>query len=201
VPWDEELEYGFGPLSRDGGGVMPTFTLEIETDETDAGAFVDALAAADGHLPEFKSVRVVEPMALKSGRNLIKQTPVLMRTGVNTYPVETAGDPEPGAGGLVWSGLRPEAEPPAARFDYIQRDIRANYVTLVDTLREPMEVFPADAMMSLIGKPVTEGQPHGAARCRSKFDGECHWAGCPQLRDGEPEASGRHCPLDCEDDE
>lgn len=33
-------------------------------------------------------------------------------------------------------------------------------------------------------------------RCHSGQDGECTWKHCPQLRDGEPEKSGRHCPLD-----
>lgn len=32
--------------------------------------------------------------------------------------------------------------------------------------------------------------------CHAARDGECHWAVCPQLRDGEPVATGRHCPLD-----
>lgn len=32
--------------------------------------------------------------------------------------------------------------------------------------------------------------------CHSDHDGECSWASCPQLRDGEPVKSGRHCPLD-----
>ena len=32
--------------------------------------------------------------------------------------------------------------------------------------------------------------------CRADQDGDCYWDECPQLRDGEPEASGRHCPLD-----
>lgn len=37
--------------------------------------------------------------------------------------------------------------------------------------------------------------------CRAAKDGECRWKHCPQLRDGEPEKSRRHCPLDhpCED--
>jgi len=39
-------------------------------------------------------------------------------------------------------------------------------------------------------------QPLKVVRCRSKMDGDCYWSGCPQLRDGEPEDSGRHCPLD-----
>lgn len=34
-------------------------------------------------------------------------------------------------------------------------------------------------------------------RCAAGRDGECGHAQCPQLRDGEPRASGRHCPLDC----
>lgn len=33
----------------------------------------------------------------------------------------------------------------------------------------------------------------------SRGDGECVWEGCPQLRDGEPERTGRHCPLDSRD--
>lgn len=32
--------------------------------------------------------------------------------------------------------------------------------------------------------------------CRSDDDGHCTWERCPQLRDGEPKTSGRHCPLD-----
>lgn len=32
--------------------------------------------------------------------------------------------------------------------------------------------------------------------CASDDDGDCIHAECPQLRDGEPKRSGRHCPLD-----
>jgi hypothetical protein len=32
--------------------------------------------------------------------------------------------------------------------------------------------------------------------CAADIDGECDHAKCPQLRDGEPEKTGRHCPLD-----
>lgn len=32
--------------------------------------------------------------------------------------------------------------------------------------------------------------------CRACRDGECFWEECPQLRDNEPAATGRHCPLD-----
>ena len=31
--------------------------------------------------------------------------------------------------------------------------------------------------------------------CHAQRDGDCDWWLCPQLRDGEPEATGRICPL------
>jgi hypothetical protein len=37
--------------------------------------------------------------------------------------------------------------------------------------------------------------------CAAGRDGECGHAQCPQLRDGEPAKSGRHCPLDAAGDE
>lgn len=37
-------------------------------------------------------------------------------------------------------------------------------------------------------------------RCHAGRDGDCVWANCPQLRDGEPIATGRHYPLDKGDD-
>jgi hypothetical protein len=38
-------------------------------------------------------------------------------------------------------------------------------------------------------------------RCQGASDGECFWQQCPQLRDGEPEKTGRHCPLDNREDD
>ena len=35
-----------------------------------------------------------------------------------------------------------------------------------------------------------------ANNCQSDCDGHCEWSHCPQLRDGEPDKTGRHCPLD-----
>lgn len=32
--------------------------------------------------------------------------------------------------------------------------------------------------------------------CMADDDGHCTWGGCPQVRDGEPAATGRHCPRD-----
>ena len=38
-------------------------------------------------------------------------------------------------------------------------------------------------------------------RCHAAQDGECEWRKCPQLRDGEPTKTGRHCPLDVREEE
>jgi hypothetical protein len=56
--------------------------------------------------------------------------------------------------------------------------------------RKFLETFDADNP-HLVGK-----------RCHaSRGDGECMWKDCPQLRDKEPEKTGRHCPLDRSRDE
>ncbi len=44
-------------------------------------------------------------------------------------------------------------------------------------------------------------QAYQPRQCRGHEDGECFWSECPQLRDGEPRKSGRHCPLDKEEDD
>lgn len=38
-------------------------------------------------------------------------------------------------------------------------------------------------------------KPEHLHHCHAQSDGDCDWEGCPQLRDGEPERSGRSCPL------
>jgi hypothetical protein len=46
---------------------------------------------------------------------------------------------------------------------------------------------------------LTLWDQHGArdpTLCQSGKDGDCTWEHCPQVRDKEPDRSGRHCPLD-----
>ena len=45
-------------------------------------------------------------------------------------------------------------------------------------------------------KPRYDPQRRCMTRCQADDDGYCEWEECPQLRDGEPAATGRHCPLD-----
>lgn len=47
----------------------------------------------------------------------------------------------------------------------------------------------------------TAQQFESLTRCAAARDGECHHSQCPQLRDNEPHATGRHCPIDNWDDE
>lgn len=63
-------------------------------------------------------------------------------------------------------------------------------------------VFPEQ----LPGNRVTwKGHPAtilgSSAGCHAGRDGDCIWKDCPQLRDNEPTATGRHCPLDVWRDE
>jgi hypothetical protein len=44
--------------------------------------------------------------------------------------------------------------------------------------------------------PYSKSEKKELARCHADRDGECVHKDCPQLRDGEPKKSGRHCPLD-----
>jgi len=56
-----------------------------------------------------------------------------------------------------------------------------------------------------VGAPITRLsarlREEDARTCHADRDGDCTWEGCPQLRDGEPEKTGRHCPLDIEDED
>jgi hypothetical protein len=45
------------------------------------------------------------------------------------------------------------------------------------------------------------GDAKPLTRCAAARDGDCTHSQCPQLRDNEPNATGRHCPLDTHSDE
>lgn len=60
----------------------------------------------------------------------------------------------------------------------------------------PIVIVPAPA--GVIMRPQSENP---LERCAAGRDGECHHKDCPQLRDNEPMATGRHCPIDNWDDE
>jgi hypothetical protein len=75
--------------------------------------------------------------------------------------------------------------------------------------REPIERRETLKLQSIAPNQVRKWgeaalQPHplkGSATdilksCKADRDGDCYHAACPQLRDGEPNKSRRHCPLD-----
>lgn len=88
--------------------------------------------------------------------------------------------------------------PPAPKAPAEKRTIFAmlcNPIEPEPTSASPEATDPADAPPDYPGRELREfyTKPSG---CRSGSDGDCDWAHCPQLRDGEPQATGRHCPLD-----
>jgi len=56
-----------------------------------------------------------------------------------------------------------------------------------------------DALETL--RALINGREDAKDQCHASSDGECHWKDCPQINDGEPRKSGRHCPLDHPKDE
>lgn len=64
-----------------------------------------------------------------------------------------------------------------------------------------MPEAPCTCMPCYYNLPGRPCEKTPGARCHAGQDGDCTWEGCPQLRDGEPMKSGRHCPLDRENDD
>jgi hypothetical protein len=63
----------------------------------------------------------------------------------------------------------------------------------------PSDYFPVGTVLTL---PPAPQPAKPLTRCAASRDGECAHAQCPQLRDGEPAKTGRHCPIDnCGEDD
>ncbi|HHH0385475.1 TPA: hypothetical protein ACPZND_001893 [Yersinia enterocolitica] len=77
---------------------------------------------------------------------------------------------------------------------YADNMIAAGFTVKEDAT--PIVIVPAPA--GVIMRPQYENPLERYAAGR---DGECHHKDCPQLRDNEPMATGRHCPIDNWDDE
>lgn len=56
--------------------------------------------------------------------------------------------------------------------------------------------FTLPTKPSPIVSPHSEGVFPKIERCHADRDGDCNHPNCPQLRDGEPAKTGRHCPID-----
>lgn len=66
--------------------------------------------------------------------------------------------------------------------------------------REPIYWRPLPPKPDDVPKRHYDPQQRRFTRCQSDDDGDCEWSECPQLKDGEPKASGRHCPLDIDEE-
>jgi len=81
--------------------------------------------------------------------------------------------------------------------NYVHQDMGA-YLDYLDmtsvSTKEPVRFVHQHLLPKLAMKVQNENY------CHAGRDGECCWVGCPQLRDNEPVATGRHCPLDTRDE-
>lgn len=52
-------------------------------------------------------------------------------------------------------------------------------------------------LIEVVDNPEPQSLPESCyLGCHADHDSECTYEECPQLKDGEPEKSGRHCPFD-----
>lgn len=82
------------------------------------------------------------------------------------------------------------------------------YIRAFDVNEQCRHLRPHMKIATTIDELATQVQEHlikkpevDDGRCHSNCDGDCEWKFCPQLRDGEPHKSGRHCPNDRRGDE
>jgi hypothetical protein len=88
--------------------------------------------------------------------------------------------------------------------DFLDKAGIAQLCDAYEALREQTEYW--HQMAILYADERTEAQANvraqsidGKESCHAGRDGDCIWASCPQLRDGEPLRYGRHCPLSMEE--
>jgi hypothetical protein len=67
--------------------------------------------------------------------------------------------------------------------------------------RQNIPTYEPDYKRAIRVPTPSGAAPKGLEGCHADRDGDCTWKDCPQLRDKEPSATGRHCPLDVEDTE
>jgi len=60
---------------------------------------------------------------------------------------------------------------------------------------ECQQAARAALVAALTEPPKPRQWPTESKHCMSAMDGDCDWPHCPQIRDGEPKATGRDCPL------
>jgi len=98
----------------------------------------------------------------------------------------------PGNGYCVqWDSLPRPADTKGVLEWFVTRHTRPNGIMQMRKFQK----WAVDMVASQVASHDTQGSTP-LTRCAAGRDGECGHAQCPQLRDGEPAKSGRHCPLD-----
>lgn len=71
---------------------------------------------------------------------------------------------------------------------------------MIKTITELQEMFPGKSIEEIYHNAVAVDVVATYTsvvlnECHAGKDGDCIWPECPQLKDGEPAATGRTCPL------
>ncbi len=172
-------------LADEAASVMPQLALEV------LGELLDPLHSHDLAWTCLIRARCFEKMGMvESARREYRK-------------VDAHGWPR---GGLLAALMMARIEPDVWR-DVLVREVSDNIGTYYpqgascSELREAGEVLQRSRGRSrvtdvLVFDPTASVMfPEARGRCRSGSDGECDFPGCPQIRDGEPEKTGRACPL------
>jgi hypothetical protein len=73
----------------------------------------------------------------------------------------------------------------------------AEAVAIIEDRRfSRMELKDAEARLMELCEADSQKERRPLTGCAAARDGDCTHPDCPQLRDNEPRATGRHCPLD-----
>jgi len=77
------------------------------------------------------------------------------------------------------------------RGEFTKYELRAVVLALIERAKQAEEIVTASRL-----KERDLRHSLSVRSCHAQQDGDCSWDRCPQRRDGEPTATGRHCPLD-----
>lgn len=105
-------------------------------------------------------------------------------------------------GAWVWAGLNYRkfvlTTPGGKRFAY-ETEVDALRSLIARKKRQKSiyqaRINAADGYIALANRELAKHLPESPG-CHAGRDGDCFWEKCPQIRDGEPAKTGRHCPRD-----
>ena len=82
--------------------------------------------------------------------------------------------------------------------DLAEKDTAGQIPMGLESVVKDSETTPT--MPQVLAAQAEKAKQPNREFCHAGQDGECNWDKCPQIKDGEPIKTGRHCPLDTRED-